>query len=911
MMNLALLVVALLTGWFQQPAQSQQPPLGQPQQFPPAQPRPAQEPPTFRSGVQLLAVDVSVIDRDGRPVPGLRPADFEVEIAGRRRGVARAEFIDFTQTTASAPQLLDVSSNQADSAAPEPRTILLVVNDESFGPTDGKAVFHRLADHIERLSPRDPLGFTVLSGRAGSVGFTTDRKTIADALRRLTGSRTLRMSGSTINVALVEALDIARGNTVALDTTVGRECAGLMAVPLQACRNDVENEARTIVETTEAEAQTTFRGLARLFEQMASLPGSKYVLLLSQGFSAGRNPDMATQIARVAAASGITLHAFHVDRMDIGDVTQQRHSPRAYDDHRLRAEGLELTVGAAGGAMHRLIADPSAAFERLAREMSGTYRLGVELDEADADGRARSISVKVSRPGVTVRSHRQVISPVSTAKLTPAERLKRSLQSPLVQRDIGLRLGAFAYRDERGAGRLVISAEADAPAKDLTVGYVVRDRRGHAVAAGDLGEDAIVAEGDAPTLILFNTIVPAGDHTVKLALVDAEGRTGSVVHVVSGPTGPPNPLALGDVIVLPGDTPLTRARPSARIPQGSRQASAYFEVYAAPRHTDDAAVLLEVADAPEGPGLVSSRGTVSIKKGGGLARGAGQLRFSPAALPPGRYFARLKVEGSDATAVRGFSIVSGSSAIALLPDESRALVPLFSVNRFLSDPLLRATSEHLARRAGANAAAQEVARALTDGTWRELAPMTQDPVVDATLRGLQRLAAGDAPEAERAFREALDEDPEFTVALALAGGAWAAVGRDREASRSWRTSLATGIEAPFLNEHVTEALLRSGDVKGTREFLSELEDSGADTSSLLRARAIAAAIGGDRKQAAAALASWVDAHPDDHEASFLLVLALYELKTIDKDSQAPFEARANQYVARGGPRTALVARWLQ
>jgi predicted Zn-dependent protease len=183
--------------------------------------------------------------------------------------------------------------------------------------------------------------------------------------------------------------------------------------------------------------------------------------------------------------------------------------------------------------------------------------------------------------------------------------------------------------------------------------------------------------------------------------------------------------------------------------------------------------------------------------------------------------------------------------------------------------------------------------------------------VDATLRGLQRLAAGDAPEAERAFREALDEDPEFTVALALAGGAWAAVGRDREASRSWRTSLATGIEAPFLNEHVTEALLRSGDVKGTREFLSELEDSGADTSSLLRARAIAAAIGGDRKQAAAALASWVDAHPDDHEASFLLVLALYELKTIDKDSQAPFEARANQYVARGGPRTALVARWLQ
>jgi LmbE family N-acetylglucosaminyl deacetylase len=102
-------------------------------------------------------------------------------------------------------------------------------------------------------------------------------------------------------------------------------------------------------------------------------------------------------------------------------------------------------------------------------------------------------------------------------------------------------------------------------------------------------------------------------------------------------------------------------------------------------------------------------------------------------------------------------------------------------------------------------------------------------------------------------------------------------------------------------------------VKGTREFLGELQESGADTSALSRAGALAAAIAGDRKQAVATLSSWVDANPQDHEALFLLVLALYEMKTIEKDASAgpALERRAKQYIDAGGTRRALVARWLK
>src|SRR3954469_955411 len=56
-------------------------------------PPPAQ-PPTFRSGVELVTVDVGVIDRQGLPLRGLKTADFTVTVAGQPRKVVSAEFVD-------------------------------------------------------------------------------------------------------------------------------------------------------------------------------------------------------------------------------------------------------------------------------------------------------------------------------------------------------------------------------------------------------------------------------------------------------------------------------------------------------------------------------------------------------------------------------------------------------------------------------------------------------------------------------------------------------------------------------------------------------------------------------------------------------------------------------------------------
>lgn len=880
----------------------QQPPAGQ------------QEPskPVFRSRVELLAVDVSVVDSDGRPVPGLGPADFLVTIGGKRRNVVRAEYIDFTAAPATPTELSEVSSNQAEAGTPEPRTILLVIDDSAFNPSEGKAVFMRLADQIERMFPRDPIGLVPLSGQAKGVEFTTDRKAVSTALRSLVGSRIPIGGMGGVRLAITEALDIDDGrDQIVLERVIGRECANKVGPDMEICRSEVQNEARTLSSESLHQADQTLMGLSRIFDSMGSLPGTKYVLFVSPGLILGRNQSFALSLGQTAAAAGVRLHAFYVERNAM-DASIDRIATESFGDAPAMAEGLQLAVDASGGALHRIIGDASNAIERIRREMTGMYRLGVELDVVDADGKPRSIEVKVNRPRMTTRAYRQIVAPAATADRSPTERLKRALQSPLVEREIGVRLGTFLYRDDTGSGRVIVSAEADAAAAGLKAAFVIRDSRGNPEAAGELGPEAVVTEKDAPPLILFVAPVRSGDHTIKLALADVEGRVGSAVRTIKVEGGVPDTLAVGDVVVLPEGQEAMRARPSARIAQGSRNASVYFELYGGPKAPGKATLRLEVADTPEGEALVKSEGTIALKKTGKLARASGQLKFSPAALPPGRYFARLGIEGADARAMRGFTVIAGTSA-ALLADESRALVTYFNVNQFLNQALLHALSTRFDAQAAGNPAVGPVVSALDDGTWRDLSVVTGDRMVDSTLRGLQALVAGQPADAEKLFRDALDADPEFTVALALGGGAWASVGRDREASRSWRTAIATGIDVPFLYPFVADALLRTGDVKGTREFLAEVREAGGDTSTIERQAALASAISGDRRGTVAALTAWVDAHPDDLDAGFVLVLALYELKSIDKDAPAApeFERRAKQYIERGGPRQALVARWLR
>src|SRR5205809_521465 len=63
-----------------------------------------QKPPTtFRSGLDLIAIDVQVIDREGVPVADLGPDKFEVTINGRRRRVVSADLVESRSAATLSP----------------------------------------------------------------------------------------------------------------------------------------------------------------------------------------------------------------------------------------------------------------------------------------------------------------------------------------------------------------------------------------------------------------------------------------------------------------------------------------------------------------------------------------------------------------------------------------------------------------------------------------------------------------------------------------------------------------------------------------------------------------------------------------------------------------------------------------
>src|SRR6185369_2943024 len=61
-------------------------------------------PPAFKGGVSLITIDVTVLDRDGRPVSGLTADDFQVKLNGKVQPVRALTYIEAsTDTHETAP----------------------------------------------------------------------------------------------------------------------------------------------------------------------------------------------------------------------------------------------------------------------------------------------------------------------------------------------------------------------------------------------------------------------------------------------------------------------------------------------------------------------------------------------------------------------------------------------------------------------------------------------------------------------------------------------------------------------------------------------------------------------------------------------------------------------------------------
>jgi VWFA-related protein len=115
---------------------------------------PRAQQPTFKSGVDLIRLDVNVVSDDGTPVKDLTPDDFDVKVNGKPAPVRALQFLDFARTERTASEQAryrDVSTNQESLRG---RLTILVI-DESSLPEDTRPLMNSLAKYLKTLGPDD------------------------------------------------------------------------------------------------------------------------------------------------------------------------------------------------------------------------------------------------------------------------------------------------------------------------------------------------------------------------------------------------------------------------------------------------------------------------------------------------------------------------------------------------------------------------------------------------------------------------------------------------------------------------------------------------------------------------------------------------------------------------------------
>ncbi len=405
--------------------------------------------PTFRTEVDLIAVDVQVIDKDGTPVRALAPGDFDVTIGGRRRRVVSADFIESTtvdgraldRTVAVAPG--PQATNQWPGDMGMARTYVLVFDTDSFTVGESRDVVAAARGFIRRLQPGDRVGlYTFPVGPRSEP--TTDHAAVSAAVDTIVGQMQ-HMPGS-FNLTPSEIIDITaetvRSRLGALGRQQGpgpipgapalagnegdvtrrvqqRECGTDLR-----CVDEIQTEAQSMAFYLEGRATEGLNGLRALIRLLSTEPGRKTMVMFSAGIPTSDRPggrpdvgDLAKELGQDAAATNTTIYVLHLDtgawRQMAAETRKANATPVSTSrDHAVTGRLLSEFSGASGGTLIRVVMGGGEfALDRVLRETSSHYLLGIEPADSDRDGKLRDLRVKVSRKGATVRSRIWVVVP--------------------------------------------------------------------------------------------------------------------------------------------------------------------------------------------------------------------------------------------------------------------------------------------------------------------------------------------------------------------------------------------------------------------------------------------------------------------------------------------------------------------
>jgi VWFA-related protein len=333
--------------------------------------------PVFRTGAELVRVDVAVLDKKGAPVPSLTAADFELQEDGVAQEIKTFQYVQNSgQVTPGDEVSLTIRSRShaANEAARDNVRLFLIFWDEyHIGQMMSANRARSYLMHFVRTAfgPTDIVGFMDPLTPIDAIDFTRDRLELAEKVRRLVGR-----SGVYVPTrSAVEDAQLQQGDVERLRSEVTMSAVKSAAVHLGGMRE-----------------------------------GRKALIVVSEGLR-GIQRDATSLMTDLVRAANDNNTAIYV--IDPRGLTQQRF-PSLW-------EGIANDTG---GDYFRSN-DLEQAFKQVVLQSSGFYLLGYSPSDRQLDGRFHKIKVRVKPSGLDVRSRTGYWAPsvaeVERARVKAAE----------------------------------------------------------------------------------------------------------------------------------------------------------------------------------------------------------------------------------------------------------------------------------------------------------------------------------------------------------------------------------------------------------------------------------------------------------------------------------------------------------
>ena len=595
----------------------------------------AQQPqtPVFRAGVDVLTVQASVLDRDGKPIIDLAPGDFTVTLDGKPRRVRDARFYGDGGAEVVARGESTVPGPVTNSSE-DGRIVVFVVDRDSIAPGNEKVVLEAASTVIDGLGPADAAG--VLSLPGGNTDLTRNKVLVKMRLSQLTGARPRLPQSRDYNITWDEALAYERRDPLTIARVVERECPNVRQPEglRDPCPPELESYSREFLLTGRFRTQDVLANLSSLAKQLAPMRGPKQIVFLSGGFPFGQDLlPMYNRFAIEAAEAQIAFYAVHLDGAgaDVTMAKQRLASPYGGRDF---AGGMGTAATMTGGAFFSAGGSAQGLFDRVRTEMNNFYELAVEMEGNDVAASSLEIEVKVSRAGASIRNRRRVLPPARLAANTSADPLSDLIRQPIDVGQVPISLSAYTMRgDEASTLRTLIGIEAgslidDGPAEWAFAVY----NEGNVVATGRQKLEG----GAGPWIAALSAKLLPGHYRLRAAVRDRTGRAGVVERALDVGLRGDAKVQFSDLVVGMADTN-GRLQPASRIPKGTAM-SALFEVISAdPATLESVRTMIEIV--PGGSATPAKRFVMGARSGTIAAILNNQAEIATADLKPGRYTA--------------------------------------------------------------------------------------------------------------------------------------------------------------------------------------------------------------------------------------------------------------------------------